>query len=297
MTASREGSHSLVLTTYNRRDEVVRTLERTLALEEHGPLVVVDNASTDGTADVIRRRWPQVTVHRLDRNQGAAARNEGARLTRSPYIAFCDDDCWWAAGALLRAAAVLDRFPGLAAVNARVLVEPGAREDPTNARMAGSPLPNPDGVPGSIVLGLMGGACMVRREAFVQAGGYDPRLFLGSEELLLAIDLAALGWSMAYLPEAVVHHHPSAARDRAGREVLLVRNRLWCAWLRRPAAIAVRETARALRAAAGRPRLVFAVVDALRGAGWVLRERVVVADRVEAALRLVEALDGHDPRW
>ncbi len=280
-----------MLTTYNRRDEVVRTLERTLSLEEHGPVVVVDNASTDGTADAICRRWPEVTVHRLERNKGAAARNEGARLIRSPYIAFCDDDCWWAAGALRHAAEVLDRFPRVAAVNARVLVEPGARDDPTNARMAASPLSNPDGVPGSIVLGLMGGACMVRRDAFLQAGGYDPRLFLGSEELLLAIDLAALGWSMAYVPEAVVHHHPSVARDRAGREALLIRNQLWCAWLRRPAGIALRETARALRAAAGRPRLVLAVVDALKGARWVLRERAVVADRVETALRLVEALD------
>ncbi len=280
-----------MLTTYNRRDEVVGTLERTLALEDHGPVVVVDNASTDGTADAIRQRWPEITVHRLDRNKGAAARNEGARLARSSYVAFCDDDCWWASGALRRTAAVLDRFPRLAAVNARVLVEPGARDDPTNARMAASPLPNPDGVPGSIVLGLMGGACMVRREAFLQAGGYHPRLFLGSEELLLAIDLAARGWSMAYVPEAVVHHRPSAARDRVSREALLVRNRLWCAWLRRPVAVALRETARAVRAAAWRPRLAFAVVDALRGARWVLGERAVVADRVEAALRLVEALD------
>jgi hypothetical protein len=96
---------------------------------------------------------------------------------------------------------------------------------------------------------------------------------------------------MAYLPDAVVHHHPSAARDGARRELLLMRNRLWCAWLRRPASVALRETARALKAAAARPRLVFAVVDALRGAPWVLRERVVVGDRVEAALRLVEAGD------
>jgi hypothetical protein len=99
---------------------------------------------------------------------------------------------------------------------------------------------------------------------------------------------------MAYLPDAVVHHHPSAARDRAARERLLVRNRLWCAWLRRPLAIALRETGRSLRAAVARPRLVLAVVDALRGARWVFHERVPVADQVEAALRLVESLDRDD---
>ena len=82
--------------------------------------------------------------------------------------------------------------------------------------MAASPFPNTLGVRGSELVGLLGGACMMRRAAFLEAGGYHPRLFLGREEALLAVDLLTAGWHMAYIPGVVVHHHPSRLRDIRG---------------------------------------------------------------------------------
>jgi GT2 family glycosyltransferase len=126
---------------------------------------------------------------------------------------------------------------------------------------------------------------MMRRSAFLAAGGYEPRLFLGGEERLLALDLAAAGWRMAYVPAAVVHHAPSARREaRVVRERLLLRNRLWCAWLRRPWTSALAETGHACSRAARDPRLAPALLDALRGAAWIVRHRRVVPEHVEAAL-------------
>lgn len=280
---------SIVVLTYNRCGELLRTLAKLDAIDAGVPIVVVDNASTDGTARAVLQRYPGVRLVRLSSNAGAAGRNAGARACTTPYIAFCDDDTWWLRDSLARAATVLDAHPTLAAVTARVLVGEETREDPTNARMAASPLPNTLGVRGSELVGLLGGACMLRRAAFLGVGGYHPRLFLGGEEALLAADLLTAGWRMAYLPEAVVCHHPSPARDPHARTRLLVRNALWFAWLRRPLPSACAAT-RIWWAESRRDRsLVRNAADALRGLPWVLRERRVVPGDVEHALSTIAA--------
>src|SRR5579862_7053527 len=247
----------IVVLTFNRCEELSRTLSKLEAIDDDVPIVVVDNASADGMAEAIARRHPRTRVITLPRNIGAAGRNAGVRACERPYVAFCDDDTWWLPDSIECAAAALDAHPLLAAVTGRVLVGEDGREDPTNARMAASPLPNTLGIRGSELVGLLGGACMVRRDAFLAVGGYEPQLFLGGEEALLAIDLCSAGWRMAYLPDAVVCHHPSALRDAHARQRLALRNALWCAWLRTPqwdaAARCIRRAARARMGAARAP--------------------------------------------
>lgn len=283
------GRVGVAVLTHNRRDEVLDTVAHLTRVADPASIVVVDNASADGTAAALRGRFPAVRVIRLPRNLGAAARNEAVRAIAAPYVAFADDDTWWAPGALERAADVMDAHPRLAALTARVLVEPGGREDPTCTAMAASPLPNRLGVPGAEIFGMMAGACMMRRTAFLAAGGYEPRLFLGREEMLLAIDLAAAGWAMAFVPSVCVHHRPSPRRDVIARRRLLLRNGLWCAWLRRAPRHAWGETFAALRDAWRQPVLWPAVLAALAGLPWALRGRQVVPPHVDAALERVRA--------
>jgi N-acetylglucosaminyl-diphospho-decaprenol L-rhamnosyltransferase len=273
--------------TYNRAAELAVTLRRILEGCGGAPVLVVDNGSTDGTPEVVRSFAPRVRHVRLSHNQGAAGRNTGVLLAQTPYVALCDDDTWWAPGSLARAADALDDHAGLAIVTARVLVGPGQREDPTCAEMANSPLgPAPD-LPGSPILGFLAGASMVRRRAFLDAGGFEPRFFLGGEERLLAVDLASRGWSMVYVADAVVHHHPSRVRDTNARRELCARNALWFTWLRRPWRSALGETARVLRRAAGDGAVLRGALRALAGLPWVARRRHVVPLEIERALRLV----------
>ena len=68
---------TVVMITRDRRENVLASLDRLLGLPERPPVVVVDNASTDGTADAVRRRHPSVDVVALPRNLGAAARTVG----------------------------------------------------------------------------------------------------------------------------------------------------------------------------------------------------------------------------
>src|SRR5689334_1184937 len=200
---------AVVMLTHNRREEVLASLDQLTRLPERPRIVVVDNGSSDGTAERVAQCFPQVEVLPAGGNLGAAARNLGVRRAEAPYVALCDDDTWWETGALTHAADLFDAHPRLAVVTARVLVGPEDKEDSICAELAHSPLPVEPGMPGPPLLGFMAGASVVRCSAFLAAGGFEPRFFLGGEEELLAADLVAAGWWLCYVPQLIVHHHPS----------------------------------------------------------------------------------------
>jgi len=278
---------TVVVATRNRRDELLCSLGRILDLPESPPVIVVDNASTDGSADAIAARFPLVRVIRLEENLAAAARTIGVRAAATPYVAFADDDSWWAPGALACAVRLFERHPRLALLAGRIVVEPSGQADPVCQEMADSPLPRAADLPGPPILGFLACAAVVRRQPFLDVGGFHPRFGVGGEEALVAMDLAARGWGLAYVDEVVAHHQPSPIRDLIGRRQREVRNELWVAWLRLGLAEALRETAavaaRAVTDVAARRGLV----SALAGLGWVLRERDIAPQRVRAALRLL----------
>jgi GT2 family glycosyltransferase len=279
---------TVVLITRDRRPELVRTLGRMTALPEDPPVIVVDNASGDGSADAAAR-CRRVRVIRAAANLGAVARNVAVAQVTTPYVAFCDDDTWWEPGALRRAADLLDASPRLASVTGRILVEPGGEEDPIIPELRDSPVPAPSWLPGPALVSILAGASMLRVAAFNEVGGFSSRLWLGGEEELLSIDLASAGWWMCFADGVVVHHAASAVRDPRQRRMLGIRNTLWTAWLRRPARGALRHTAAVLRSVPADLASAWAVANAVAGLPWVLRERRVIPDRVEARLRLLEA--------
>jgi len=282
---------AVAIVTRNRRERLLATLARLRELPERPPLLVVDNASSDGTADAVREGFPEVELLVLDENRGAAARNAAVRRLATPYVAFSDDDAWWEPGALALAAEVMRAHPRLGLLAARVLVGPDGRLDPTCAAMARSPLTDAGGraVPGVPVLGFVACGAVVRRTAFLHVGGFDARYGVGGEERLLAGDLVAAGWLVRYDARLVARHDPPAASARRpAREATVVRNDLWSAWLRRPARRVPAATLRALRDGGGGRHTLHGAGAALRGLPWVLRERRPHPRAVEAALRRLE---------
>jgi len=283
------GRVTVVVITHNRRAELCRTLAHMTALPDRAPIVVVDNGSADGSAAAVARDFPEVELLASPRNLGAIGRNLAVERVRTPYVAFCDDDTCWEPGALTRAADLLDENPELGSVTGRCLVEPGLREDPITPEMRHSPVPGPDWLPGPALLGIMAGLSMVRVSAFRDVGGFSPRLWLGGEEELFALDLAARGWWMCWAEDVVIRHAPSRARDPRARRADGIRNTLWTAWLRRPVRSAVRHTAWVLRGAPKDRATAGAVGRALLGLPWVLAGRRVVPPDVERGLRLLES--------
>jgi GT2 family glycosyltransferase len=280
---------AVVVITWNRCAEVLCALQRLTELPERPQIIVVDNGSSDGTATAISQRFPAVELIQAGRNLGAAARNLGVERVDRVYVGFCDDDVWWSPGALSQAADLLDAHPRLALINARVIIEPGQRDDPMCQEMQQSPLKPVEGMPGWPILGFMAGASVVRRSAFLAAGGFSTKIGLGGEEEWLAAELATRGWSMSYVPQISVHHQPSSQRDPGGRRFQIVRNALWFAWLRRPLPEALRQTL-ALICSGPRDRKMFkGFAAALAGLPRLLPQRRILPPEVEEGLRQLDA--------
>jgi GT2 family glycosyltransferase len=259
----------VVIATRNRRDSLLRTLAAIEALPERPAIVVVDNASGDGTCAAVASEFPAVELLALERNRGAAARNLGVERAGTPFVAFSDDDSWWEPGALARAAVTLGRHAAVGLLAARILVGAERRLDPVSALMEG---PAPPGLPGPRVSGFLACGAVVRREAFIAGGGFCERFLIGAEEALLAIDMRATGWELCYAPDVIAIHAPHPA-SRGERHWLRLRNELWTSWLRRPAGRALRDTAGLASAAVREDIARRALVSAAGGLPWALRAR------------------------
>lgn len=276
--------------TRNRRQDLMRSLERLVALPERPAVVVVDNASDDGTVPAVRHRFPGVMVVPLAANVGAEARTTGARLAGTRYVAFADDDSWWLPGSLEAAAAVMDSDPAVALVAGRILVGAAGRTDPTSAAMAAGPLgpglrPDPDGR--RAVTGCVACASVVRTGAFLSVGGFPEGFMVGGEEQTVVWDLWAAGWRAVYVPEATAVHFPAESRDPRARRALVTRNDLWAAWSRLPAVPAAARTARLAGRALTDRSVALGTGRALRGAAWALARRAPIPVQVERARRVL----------
>ncbi|WP_280258212.1 glycosyltransferase family 2 protein [Nocardia wallacei] len=281
----------MVIATRNRADELATTLDRLAEADPQPPVVVVDNASDDHTvraATGFRRRFRALEVLELPGNEGAVARNHGAVRADTPFVAFCDDDAWWAPGALPTAERLFDRHPELGLLAGRTLVGPEQREDPVNRLMHESPLGTDPGAPGPSVLGFLAGAAIVRREPFLAAGGFSPVLHFAGEETLLAYDLAAAGWLLCYSPDVVSRHMPSARRmpSRARRD-LEKRNAVLTTLMRRPARECVRELAAVGWSAVRHPSSAQVALGVAARLPRALRERRRLPGHVESQIALL----------
>jgi GT2 family glycosyltransferase len=276
---------TVVVASRNRRDELLASLAR-----HEAPVVLVDNGSTDGTVAAVRVAHPEVTVLPLEHNLGARARTLGVEQAGTPFVAFADDDSWWAPGDLARAVEVMRAHPRLALLNARILVGPEERLDPVCAEMADSPLGTAADLPGPSLLGFVACAALVRTEAFAAVGGFDAVVRFPGEEERVALDLAAAGWGLAYVDEVTIHHHPSPRRDApARRQAAIWRSRLLTALMRHPLPALPAMVGSAVRA--GRPGLR-GLLRAVPDVPAALRARRRVPDEVWADVRLLAG----DPR-
>lgn len=227
-------SVSIVIVNYNAGDHVRLCLE---ALDTHaGGLdwdgIVVDNASSDGSEQIVER-FDRVRLLRHERNLGfGRAVNRGVAATSAPLVLILNPDCQLLPGALRMLIDELDTRPTCAVVGPDVLNPDGtmqgsARGDPNMLtglfgrstlltrifprfpfvrRNIRTPADVPVGQR-SVAVDWVSGACMlVRRDAFLRVGGFDERYFLYWEDADLCRRIRAAGFSVRYLPAARVMH-------------------------------------------------------------------------------------------
>jgi len=211
-----------VVVNYNGGERIARTVRSLLALT-HPParIVVVDNASTDGSPARLRAEFPGVEILAMPVNAGLpAARNAGLRHVPSGPVLLLDGDVYPAGDAVERMQAALEEF-GAAVACPRVLLYPeleviqcdGASVHfigTMGLRHADLPLDGRTAMemhPRTVEVGACIGACMVvDRDKVLSAGGFDERYFFYFEDLEFSLRMRALGHRLVCVPEAVVHH-------------------------------------------------------------------------------------------
>jgi len=282
------GRVTVVVLTHDCEPWIGRTLRSLTGLPGSPPVIAVDNGSEDGTVELIRRDFPAARLITCRPNLGAAARNLGVEASGTPYVAFADDDTWYAPETLPRAVELFEAHPRLGVITVRTLVGEQLQEDPMSAEMAASPLTDGTELPGKKLLSFMAGVSVVRRSAYLAAGGYDPRLFMGGEEELLACDLVSAGWELRYIPELTAYHRPSG-QNAPNLRHHGVRNTLWFAWRRRHLPDALAWTLHIARTAPLNRATLKGFAEAIGGLPWVLRDRHVVSAELERQLRVLDA--------
>jgi glycosyltransferase involved in cell wall biosynthesis len=171
MTAATRDVVTVVIPTHNRVDVLPHVLQAILGQEQVSvAVVVVDDASTDGTADLLSS-YPEVTVvHHDVPTEQRKARNDGARAVQTPWLAFCDDDDLWAPTKLRRQLDALTSagadWCACSSIFVDERLEPVGGHRVADAREVERLLPRQNMVPGG------GSGVLMRTSLFQEVGGF-----------------------------------------------------------------------------------------------------------------------------
>lgn len=180
---------SIIIPTHNRATQLLQAVQSAREAAAKVKVIVVDDASTDETAQVCRTMKDVQYVRSAHNVRQAAARNLGLRDCNSPYVAFLDDDDLLLPGALDRLVEVLEAEPSVGFVYGQVLAA-----DPINCEPTGEVLPK-ELPSGDIFWRLLEGnfiyihSVLARTSLVKQVGGFDPAV-TGVEDWLLWLRIA-----------------------------------------------------------------------------------------------------------
>jgi hypothetical protein len=219
---------SVVIPSYNRKEGMLALLADIFRQEEVAfEVIVVDDCSTDGSADAIEKLFPQVTLFRNKTNGGpCVARNHGIKASRCEYIVGFDSDVTVPDPRLF--SKVLTAFsenPQVAGFAFRLLKPDRVTDD---AGRWWHPVPIQTFAARSFETNYFSGtACAFRRAPLMEAGLYPEWLYMHYEEVVLAYRLLDGGLKLVYRPElAVIHHSNPVSRRGMIEKYFKPRNQL-----------------------------------------------------------------------
>jgi len=266
---------SVVVVSYNMRQHLEHCLR---AVAGRGyEVIVVDNSSTDASAEFVRSEFPDVRLLALPRNLGyGAGANSGIDAARGSYVLLINADAWPSDDAAIHGlVACAERNPDAGVLGPRLIGEDGSpqvsRAGVPTRWWTGTPAVsgNPPGPLGRIVLRLrlrgrsflVGAVLLLRREAVAEVGGFDPAFFMFSEEIDLCLRMREAGWQVVLCPESAFVHVGGAATKREAPTMYREQVRSHLRLLAKHHGVPVAERARGFLALALRVRRLLSSGD------------------------------------
>jgi N-acetylglucosaminyl-diphospho-decaprenol L-rhamnosyltransferase len=228
---------SAVVVSYNTREDLLRCLGALLAPgEPEMEVIVVDNASGDGSPDAVRARFPALRVIANAENLGfSKANNIGLRAASGEYALLVNSDCEVRPGAAAALAAILDARPEVALAGPRHVGSDGSPQvsfgpdlRPLNEwrqgrLVRGVKARRADALRAAATLSaretepdwLSASCVLARRRALDAVGGFDEDFFLYEEDVDLCLRLRRAGWRIVFTPAALVVHHLGRSMETA----------------------------------------------------------------------------------
>ena len=269
-----------MILTCNRREQVVDAImSARKQIYPDKEIVVVDNASTDGTSEFIHSAFPDIVLVRNRTNVGTAAgRNRGIEAASGDYIVLMDDDCLLEGDNVAQSVAShLRADPECGAIAFRIADPVTGDEWPYNMRRGDDRL-----MVYESAIFCTGGVAL-RRQALKDVGYFWEPLFIGDVDVELALRIVASGWRVMRRSDIVVWHpapNPKASPNLKRQIYFRARNTIWLALRTMPLSLipslviprCLRAGIRAVQV--GRIELfVRAMVDSLREIPTCLRDR------------------------
>jgi N-acetylglucosaminyl-diphospho-decaprenol L-rhamnosyltransferase len=233
---------SIILVSWNTRKLLTSCLTSIYTYPPHCQFEVwvVDNASSDGTQEMLREIFPQVHLIENIKNLGfASANNQALSLVDSPYILLLNPDTIIKPGALNELVAYIDKNPQVGAAGARLLSQDGSLQvscyvTPTLFREFLRLMHLDRFWPGASYqmnhwditlpreVEIIQGACMIlRKMALDQVGLFDERFFIYTEEVDLCYRLRQAGWKLHWVPQAEVIHYEGQSTSQVAPEMFI----------------------------------------------------------------------------
>lgn len=218
------GAIHAVVCNYNGREHLPPCL-KALAAQTRRPasVVVVDNASDDGSRELVARDFPDVRLIALERNEGPCpARNRGLEEVEGEWVLLVDNDAVLAPDVLEKLERAALTRPDAAVIQPRSVVD----SDPATVHYDGGelhfcglfalrnffkPLAQAEGAGTLEVGGAIAVALLVRRELLRELGGFDPAYFVLFEDLDLSMRLRLAGHPILSVEDAICRHRGGTA--------------------------------------------------------------------------------------
>lgn len=200
---------SIIIVSYNTldllRDCILSILPQ---LGPHDEVIVVDNASSDGSADMVANHFQNTTLIASNKNLGfGKANNKGISLAKGELIWLLNPDTRLMPAALDKAVGFMSSNSSIGMAGTALIYPDGSPQSSVERRYPGHRYGRPElgQLPGEIAW-VMGASIVARRDVLETVGGFDEQFFLYGEEIDLCLMVRKMGWPIGFIEDAVVVH-------------------------------------------------------------------------------------------